>query len=280
MKKSNKQKAREVVEHVSFGGKDVAMIPISKIRRNSWNPNRMDPEMLEKLKGSITEYGLSIPVIVRSVTSGWEIVDGEHRFETCKALGHKEVMCVDLGNIDDQKAKKFTIIANELRGSSDPNDLAKLIADLASRETVEDLARILPHSQVELESMISAMAPYELPTDVQDTSDGDPVNLSPPALAGLGKDIRVQLGPVKGTVPDKVFRALLEEWNNSVQHVGTKNVELVVADLTDRLHASRRPERVVTPATAENASEGRLDGANGTPSAPDKARKPRKADAV
>lgn len=252
MSKSNRKKADEVIniavkKHV-LGGQTVSEIPMDRIDPNPWNPNRMNEDIFKKELASITEFGMVAPVLVRYKGKGrWEIVDGEHRYKACKELGYTHLLCVDLGDLSDQKAKKLTIIANDLRGKSDPNDLAKLIADLAEQENPEELAKLLPQSQIELESIIASLQPYDHVTDgvitAPDTSSLGDAAAPPSTLAGLGKDIRMQFGPLKGTIAEPIFRELMEEWTNSVQHIGTKNLELVVKDLVQRLQSTRRPAK-------------------------------------
>lgn len=261
MKKKEKpakaQDAIDTVKKFDFNGRTVALIPIDRIRPNPWNPNVMDAEMMEKEKASITEYGMIVPILVRQVgVNIWEIIDGEHRYETCKLLGHKEILCVDLGLMSDQKAKKLTIIANDLRGQSDPNKLNQLVEDLAKNESIEDLAKLLPQSQAELESMIAALKPYDLESLAGPMSDADSPDPMAPSLAGLGKEMRVQIGPIKGSVSESVFRSLMEEYTNSAQHLGTKNLELVVADLAQRLQDVRREVQASEPAKKERPAKG------------------------
>ena len=243
----NKFKAQKVIDyvkakHANLGGRDIKLLPISDVIPNSWNPNVMDPKMFEKEKASITEFGMVDPITVRylSLDGKWEIIDGFHRYSACKELGHDEILVIDLGDIDDQKAKKLTIIANDLRGQSDPMKLAALVDDLAKTETTDALSTLLPMSKLELDSLVASMKPYDIPPPPpMNNGEGGPSVDIESIITGQ-KDVKLALGSIKGAVPETLFKRLMEEYANSMQAVGTKSMERVVEDLCDRLALARR----------------------------------------
>lgn len=108
------------------------VVNIDDIRPNTWNPNKMNKTVYEAEKQSLLTYGMVSPIVIRKCTDeeGYEIVDGEHRYTIWYELGHKDIPCILIHNLQDKDAKKLTIILNETKGSPDKIELGKLLADL------------------------------------------------------------------------------------------------------------------------------------------------------
>lgn len=114
------------------------------LKGNSWNSNRVDRENFEKLKKSLENLDCFKPVLVRETDDGYEILGGFHRNEAAKELGFPLVPVLNLGRIDDSRAKEISLIDNTRYGQDDSEALAKL---LDSFET-ELLEEILPDAPV------------------------------------------------------------------------------------------------------------------------------------
>lgn len=135
-----------------------ALVRVDAISPNPWNPNRMSQTMFEKELASIRAHGFIVPVTVRQVDGGYQIVDGEHRWKAAKALGIEAIPCWDLGVIEDDDARELTIILNETRGESNPERLRELLRDLSQRRSPEHLGTIMPYSAERLSAMIGERA--------------------------------------------------------------------------------------------------------------------------
>lgn len=107
----------------------------------------MDDEMYAKAIASIRQFGFVDPITVRGQSSGYEIIDGEHRWRAAIAEGIGIVPVIDLGVIADDIARQLTIVLNETRGQSDPQRLGDLLRDLASRASIPDLLSTLPYTR-------------------------------------------------------------------------------------------------------------------------------------
>lgn len=69
------------------------LIPIDKLRANDYNPNKMESKMFKLLKRSITEDGLTMPIVTfyDSENDVYEIVDGFHRYSVLLKMKVTEV---------------------------------------------------------------------------------------------------------------------------------------------------------------------------------------------
>ena len=138
----------------------VVHVPVGELRPNSWNPNVQTVRVSAALGESLEAYGFIDPVLVRPhPDGGFEIVDGEHRWDAAVAAG-AETVAVIVRELSDDDAKKLTVILNETRGSADVVGLAQLLAELGGTMDADELIIGLPYSPDELSDLI-AMADLE-----------------------------------------------------------------------------------------------------------------------
>lgn len=116
---------------------------------NPWNTNRVDRENFDKLKKSLQSLGSFKPVVVRQVEGKFQILGGYHRVEAAKELSFPTVPIINLGEIDDDRAKEISLVDNTRYGEDDTELLAKLLEDMDT----ELLTDIMPDIPVTLESV-------------------------------------------------------------------------------------------------------------------------------
>lgn len=140
----------------------VEEIDVDLLRPNPWNPNRMSGRMLNAARQSIETYGFVLPCLVRPHPEGWEIIDGEHRWKVATMVGRGTVPCV-IADVDDETAKKLTILLGEVEGEPDPRKLGLLLAEL---EASEHFREGLPYTEGELDALL-AFGPDALEAGVE-----------------------------------------------------------------------------------------------------------------
>ena len=132
------------------GSLQIVHLPVGELRPNPWNPNRVAPEMMHKLREYLRKEGLVQPLVVRRMPDHYQILGGFHRWSLCKdELGYTEVPCVVL-DVDEKRAKLLTVNLNELSGDPVPHLMAALVHDLSRDTSLEDLSTLLPYSESEL----------------------------------------------------------------------------------------------------------------------------------
>lgn len=142
-------------------------VEVGLLKPNPWNTNIVTPENEEKIEASIKRFGLFRPIVARQLEDGHlEILGGEHRWTVAKRLGYKAVPVVNLGKIDDKKAKEIGLVDNGRYGEDDALALSELLKELGS---TDDILAFLPYSGDELENLFStssiALDDLDIPED-------------------------------------------------------------------------------------------------------------------
>ena len=123
---------------------------------NPFNTNRVGSDNMRKLKQSITDLGFASTVVCRTLADGSvQILGGHHRVIAAIELGIREVPILNLGTVDDVRAKKISLVDNSRYGTDDVISLAQLYEDLGIDS--EQLAAFLPFSETDFDTVKKAI---------------------------------------------------------------------------------------------------------------------------
>ena len=147
-------------------------IAIERLRPHPLNANVMPEALLGKLRRHIARTGRYEPLVVRPLRRGadgpdYQVLNGHHRLEALKALGHSAVLC-EVWDVDDREALVLLATLNRLEGRDDPSRRAALVSRLAGAEgeaALQKLARLLPENRSALQKAL-ALAREPLPMPV------------------------------------------------------------------------------------------------------------------
>jgi len=90
-------------------------IPISQIRPNRYQPRQnFDAEVLATLTESVRRDGVLMPILVRPMGDGYELIAGERRWRASQAAGLLEIPAI-VRDVDDLQALELAIVENEQR---------------------------------------------------------------------------------------------------------------------------------------------------------------------
>ena len=112
---------------------ELRQLPIESISRGKYQPRvSIRPEALQELADSIKAQGLVQPILVRPVSSGYELIAGERRWRAAQLAGLHEIPAV-VREIPDQAAAAMSLIENiqreQLNALEAANALARLVHD-------------------------------------------------------------------------------------------------------------------------------------------------------
>lgn len=134
-----------------------------QLSANGWNPNIVPKDVYEKVRESLRRFGWLSPVVVRKDRGGgWEIIDGEHRWQVAKEESVDLIPCWSVEGLTDDEAKRATVILNDLHGQARPDKLADLFSDLLNSISLEELEIGFPYSG----ETLNALLPNPLPSNL------------------------------------------------------------------------------------------------------------------
>ena len=91
----------------------IVELPIEKLHEAPWNPNQMDEATLNRLKNSLSRYGVVEPLVVRPMhDSVYEVLSGNQRLKVIEEMRIRDISCV-IVNLDDKEAM---LLAQALNG--------------------------------------------------------------------------------------------------------------------------------------------------------------------
>ena len=155
------------------------MVDPKTIEPSPWNANVVSHENEGKLRASIERHGMFKPILVREIDDpeGYivgrvlQCIGGWHRCEQAIELGYEEVPAINLGPIDDEKAKEISLADNARYGIDDTLKLSELLSDLDK----DLLEHILPWTNRDISALTASLSVNidDLDLDEPDLPDAD-----------------------------------------------------------------------------------------------------------
>jgi ParB family chromosome partitioning protein len=132
---------------------------------------------LADLSNSIKEKGLLQPILVRNKQECYEIIAGRRRYEACKELGWRKIIC-HIVELDDKEAFEVSLIENIQRKTLNPIEEAeayrKYVLDFGWGG-ITDLANRIGKSKSYLDKKLRLL---ELPSDIIDSISSSSIKIS------------------------------------------------------------------------------------------------------
>lgn len=135
------------------------MVPLANLRPHPLNSNVMPEDLREKLLVHIQRTGRYPFLIVRphpEEPGACQVLDGHHRVEILRQLGHAEARC-DVWDVNDREAKVLLATLNRLEGQDVPIRRAQLLHELLGEMRLDDLAGLLPETDRQLQDLHSLL---------------------------------------------------------------------------------------------------------------------------
>lgn len=145
----------------------IVSVPIKDILANPEQPRKIFyDEAIKELSGSIKEYGVLQPIILKKESDGYIIIAGERRFRAAQMAGLSEIPAL-VKNMEDQEAALVSLVENVQR-----EDLNFLEEARAYKRLMEDfgltqveIAEKVNKKQSTISNKIRILA---LPEDIQE----------------------------------------------------------------------------------------------------------------
>jgi len=142
----------------------VETVPISTLKTDSENPNKMSRQQLDRLKKSIQTFGFIVPIVTNKDLL---IADGEQRWICAYELGMKEVSVIRLP-VEDVDRRLLRQVLNKLRGEHELTADALEFEKIIGLGKEDDLKYLLDLNDSKLERYLREIHPlnpedYEIP---------------------------------------------------------------------------------------------------------------------
>lgn len=148
-------------------GSYFAELPLEQISPNPRQPRTVfDEDDLDELTGSIREFGVLQPVVVRAVgPQTFELVMGERRFRASQAAGKDSIPAIVRGT-EDTELLRDALLENLHRANLNPLEEARAYEQLLDdfQCTKEELARRIHRSRPQISNTLRLL---NLPATVQ-----------------------------------------------------------------------------------------------------------------
>jgi nucleoside-triphosphatase THEP1 len=134
------------------------VIEIKNLVKADWNYKEEDESFQQILTNSTKKYAQLENLIVRELETGaYEIVNGNHRYESYLACGLKKVMVRNLGKISLAEAKSIAIATNEGRFKSNDAKLYALLKEISEDIPVNEMSKMMPYSEELINDKIGSL---------------------------------------------------------------------------------------------------------------------------
>jgi hypothetical protein len=148
------------------------MAPLKSVKKNAWNPNRMNPFEKKSLEHGLRKDGWLAShalTIWRTDDKGETkniIIDGEHRHEAALEIGFDMGPMVFLDGLTEAKAKEWTIKIDAKRGRFDDDALSLVLRDIEPAMDLESRSLDLGISSDRLDILLKVEEPLGRAGDV------------------------------------------------------------------------------------------------------------------
>tara|TARA_Y100001938_G_scaffold151183_1_gene247035 strand:+ start:8511 stop:9146 length:636 start_codon:yes stop_codon:yes gene_type:complete len=133
----------------------LANIDIKDLHKADWNyKTDGTEEQIEKLINSIEQDNSVGVLAVRETENGFEVIDGNHRFEAVSRMGWKEVPCENFGSITKATAITIARRRNHKWFDDDILTYAEIFNESVLAEyNIDDLEKFMPDTKEEMENL-------------------------------------------------------------------------------------------------------------------------------
>lgn len=168
----------------------VVYIDINEIKPNAQQPRKhFNDEKIEELAKSIEAHGVIQPIMVRTSSSGYEIVAGERRWRAARRAGLKKVPCI-IRELSEEQNMLIAIIENMQREDLNPMEEAEALNQMITRFglTQEEVSKSVGKSRPYITNSLRLL---KLPNAIQDmVSQGKLTSGHARAIAGIKSEAR------------------------------------------------------------------------------------------
>jgi ParB family transcriptional regulator, chromosome partitioning protein len=128
-------------------------LPIENILAAPWNANSMDDRTIQRLRESISRYGLLQPLVVRPISkSQYEVLSGNQRLKVLKENKFTHIPCV-ITDLNDAEAMLLAQALNSIHGEDDLAMKGAMLNRILTSIPKEKVLSLLPETAESLTAL-------------------------------------------------------------------------------------------------------------------------------
>jgi ParB family transcriptional regulator, chromosome partitioning protein len=191
-------------------------VDIYKIKKSPSSYRSSSPAISELAK-SICQTGLLQPITVRSKDDFFEIVAGNRRYEACKALGWRRILC-HIVELNDKEAFEVSLIENIQRRTLNPIEEARAFKSYVQEFGWGGISELASNVGKSISYVDKRIRLLDLPVDVLESICNSTLNLS----------IAEELMPIHNEREQSEFAKLI-----SKRHLSYRKAREIIKDYKD-----------------------------------------------
>ena len=130
-------------------------LPLVQLQEASWNPNSMKPAVQDRLRKSLSKFGLVVNLVVRPLDDdSYEVLSGNQRLHLLQELDYANVPCVVV-DLDDAHARLLAQALNRIHGEDDLGLRAEVMREVLKVLPQQEIVALLPESIESLNALVS-----------------------------------------------------------------------------------------------------------------------------
>lgn len=223
-------------------------VSVKKISANPYQPRQFfSEEKLEELAGSIKEYGIVQPLVVRKKGVNYELVAGERRLRAAKMAGLENVPVI-IKEYDDDKMMEIALIENIQRNDLNPieeaHGLRRLMVEF--KLTQEQAAEKVGRSRVAVTNILRLL---NLPEEIQNYIINGTLNM------GQAKQL---LGLPQEEQQITIAKAIIENgWSSRMTEDVVRRLKegkkvKITREIVEELMDNKKAKKEETPKTEQD----------------------------
>ena len=179
---------------------NVIEIPMEQLCQATWNANRMNQPMMDRLKESIRRYGFLENLIVRPIPEDlYEVIGGNWRLKALSEMHFQKIPCVVV-DLNDAHARLLAQALNRIEGEDDLLLRAELVKKALESVSAEDILSILPETAQSLRD-ISSLGQADLAQHLQAWEEAQAARLKHMQLQFTSHQVEVVREAVNRILP-------------------------------------------------------------------------------
>ena len=207
-------------------------LPVVQLVVAPWNPNSMEPGVLQLLRTSIRRFGALVPLVVRRLLhERYEVIGGSHRLTVLEELGFSSVPCIVV-EMDDVQARLLAQALNRIHGEDDLGMRAELLRTVLEQVPAEEVLSVVPETAQGL-SVLASLGKRDVADYLRDWENARSARL---------RHFTAQLTGAQSELVDSVLNPFLkevkagEEGNPNPKGVALFRLCLAYLDLRKETH--------------------------------------------